>query len=59
METKKLKIGKETKHKKKKIKKFFKEVEEMAATETEEKVIGVVEKCVLAVAAFMQHAGKH
>ena len=53
METKKLKVDKETKHKKKKIRKFFKEVEEMAATETEEKVIGVVEKCVLAVAAFM------
>lgn len=58
METKEMKIKTETKHKKKKIKTFFKEVETMTATEEEKKLIGFVEKAALAVATFMQHAGQ-
>ena len=53
MAAKEMTIETKTKHKKKKIKKFFKEVEMMTETEEEKKVIGFVEKAALAVAAFM------
>lgn len=52
METKKLILTKETAHKKKKIKKLFKELKKEVPGKTEKKTLEIVEKCLITLTAL-------